>query len=175
MFVPAATQRPAAPRVRGSIFPSQPGASRTTGRPPKQPVRDIEVGERFGRLVTQDRVDGRQIYRCRCDCGTVIEVARANLHNGHTLSCGCLRRQLAQAHLAKAGQAQRAVRQALQDARSRHRRRRTTCATPGCSDQAGSGLYGSFCTSHAERLARIREQIEGARYGNGRLVYQDVA
>lgn len=30
--------------------------------------------------------------RCRCDCGNIIETAKNNVINGHTKSCGCLRK-----------------------------------------------------------------------------------
>lgn len=64
-----------------------PGSSSLTG------------GERFGRLVTVERLPstGRQSirWRCRCDCSAET-VTRANLlRSGQTKSCGCLRSEAA--------------------------------------------------------------------------------
>lgn len=60
---------------------------------------DNLVGKRFGRLVVKE-LDlnfyrskcGRSITKwiCQCDCGNVSSVARENLIQGKTKSCGCL-------------------------------------------------------------------------------------
>ncbi len=65
--------------------------------------RKIEVvcGERFGILTTlfegspnRRRSGGlRRTAVCLCDCGRRTTVFIANLRNGHTLSCGCLKAQ----------------------------------------------------------------------------------
>lgn len=57
------------------------------------------VGRRFGRLVVTGlheiryTASGKRNYRyqCTCDCGTRFVVSAANLYNGNTRSCGCLR------------------------------------------------------------------------------------
>lgn len=65
-----------------------------------RPRVDI-VGRRFGRLVALDgeshRVGRRVYWWCRCDCGAVVAVDRANLLDGSTRSCGCLRRDMLRA------------------------------------------------------------------------------
>lgn len=51
------------------------------------------VGQRFGRLVVQERAGSwkRQwSWRCLCDCGTTSVVPGHPLRAGHTKSCGCL-------------------------------------------------------------------------------------
>ena len=35
----------------------------------------------------------KKIFKCKCDCGKIIEVIGYNLINGHTKSCGCLRKE----------------------------------------------------------------------------------
>jgi hypothetical protein len=30
-----------------------------------------------------------------------------------------------------------------------------TCASPGCTESAGAGRWGNFCTGHADQLAEI--------------------
>ena len=57
------------------------------------------LGERFGRLTVygdapSDR-HGRARYRVVCDCDSLLIVAGWKLRGGRTLSCGCLRRDVA--------------------------------------------------------------------------------
>ncbi len=39
---------------------------------------------------------GRKIYmwECLCDCGNTVIVSTGNLHNGHSKSCGCLKKEM---------------------------------------------------------------------------------
>lgn len=55
-------------------------------------------GQRFGRLlavamVGSDR-DSKAIWKCVCDCGTIIERTGDVLRSGINKSCGCLRREM---------------------------------------------------------------------------------
>ena len=58
---------------------------------------DQEIGKRYGRLVVIEKTDKRYhsttIYKCRCDCGNIVELTINKLHSGHTKSCGCLKRR----------------------------------------------------------------------------------
>lgn len=55
-------------------------------------------GYKFGRLTVLERVgtkmwvNGKMVslWRCRCDCGNVVDVAGSSLVSGNTVSCGCL-------------------------------------------------------------------------------------
>lgn len=50
-------------------------------------------GQRFGRLVVIARTEegGKRVrWRCRCDCGTVLDVQATHLRSKHTTSCGCV-------------------------------------------------------------------------------------
>ena len=53
------------------------------------------AGQRFEKLValkpTGDMKWGSEIWECQCDCGRITRVIKANLINGGTRSCGCLR------------------------------------------------------------------------------------
>lgn len=58
------------------------------------------TGQRFGRLVvvrdSGERTSAKGvIWECRCDCGEISFVSRANLKNGNTKSCGCLDKEVA--------------------------------------------------------------------------------
>lgn len=56
------------------------------------------TGERFGRLVVLERLENyvsengssATMWKCKCDCGNIVNVRSSNLRNGHTRSCGCL-------------------------------------------------------------------------------------
>ncbi len=60
------------------------------------PARLDRTGERFGRLVVvspaASKASGTR-WLCRCDCGAEIAVFTNALRNGHTRSCGCLRKE----------------------------------------------------------------------------------
>lgn len=55
-------------------------------------------GQKFGLLTVLHRIDdyispkGKALtqYRCRCDCGTVVDVLATNLLTDNTRSCGCI-------------------------------------------------------------------------------------
>ena len=61
------------------------------------------AGVRFGRLLPQTpiagtrKVDRRRRWVCLCDCGTTKIVGAYHLTNGHTRSCGCLKREIIKA------------------------------------------------------------------------------
>lgn len=56
-------------------------------------------GHRYGRLTVLHREPnsrlGRARWHCRCDCGREATYDGANIRNGKSLSCGCLRGQRA--------------------------------------------------------------------------------
>lgn len=53
----------------------------------------LQKGDRFGRLVVIKQLapDRHQKtrWRCRCDCGRVVDANGSHLRSGHTTSCGC--------------------------------------------------------------------------------------
>lgn len=56
------------------------------------------TGCRFGRLTVVKDVGrnkhGKILWECRCDCGVIATVQSTCLGNGHTKSCGCLKRDI---------------------------------------------------------------------------------
>lgn len=56
--------------------------------------KPIEIGTVFGRLEVIEKTDKiyykSRVYKCRCECGNIIEVSSNSLRTGHTQSCGCL-------------------------------------------------------------------------------------
>ena len=55
-----------------------------------------ETGHRHGKLSViggpNKNRHGAVTWTCRCDCGTVKDVAGTGLRKGHVQSCGCLKR-----------------------------------------------------------------------------------
>lgn len=56
-----------------------------------------QEGMRFGRLSliskTDQRVGGSVVWKCRCDCGKIVEVSSRDLGRGAVKSCGCLKKE----------------------------------------------------------------------------------
>lgn len=62
------------------------------------------IGQKFGRLVVLEDVgrtkQQKVIWRCRCECGNIVDVITASLRNGNTQSCGCYNKErLSETHL----------------------------------------------------------------------------
>lgn len=66
-----------------------------------------ETGKRYGKLRVirpyGNDTGGRVKWLCQCDCGNSKTVAGVNLRNNLTVSCGCLRNQLASYRARKMG------------------------------------------------------------------------
>lgn len=56
------------------------------------------IGQKFGRLTVVEKGEtkefpcGRKLtaWKCKCECGNMVEVLTSNLVTGHTRSCGCI-------------------------------------------------------------------------------------
>lgn len=59
-------------------------------------LKDI-TGERFGKWTVLSRAEnnkeGRAVWVCRCDCGTVRKVIGKTLISGKSSCCGCTRKE----------------------------------------------------------------------------------
>ena len=54
------------------------------------------IDEKFGMLTVLEELkekdkNGKIWYKCRCECGNIINVKGINLRTGHTKSCGCIK------------------------------------------------------------------------------------
>ena len=57
--------------------------------------KDI-TGEKYGKLLVLSRAESRNgatCWNCLCECGSIVIIRGAQLKNGHTQSCGCLRKE----------------------------------------------------------------------------------
>lgn len=64
----------------------------------RKKVKDL-IGTKFGKLTVIKYVGyNKKTYKhkwlCRCECGKEVIVQQGNLENGHTKSCGCLRKEI---------------------------------------------------------------------------------
>lgn len=61
-------------------------------------MKDL-TGQRFGRLIavrpTEQRRSSSVVWECICDCGNTAFTASADLCNGKTKSCGCIKKETA--------------------------------------------------------------------------------
>jgi hypothetical protein len=67
-----------------------------------RPSRNL-TGESHGRLFVvglSNHVKDRRYWWCLCSCGNSKEIVTANIANGHTKSCGCLREEAKKASIA---------------------------------------------------------------------------
>lgn len=53
-----------------------------------------EIGNRYGYLTVigigePDKVNKKVRWKCRCDCGKIVDVVSSTLRRGSTVSCGC--------------------------------------------------------------------------------------
>ena len=68
----------------------------------KAKLEDL-TGQKFGRLTAVSRYGfdefGRQLWTCECECGNTIVAHAYSLKQGHTKSCGCLKKEKATANL----------------------------------------------------------------------------
>lgn len=65
------------------------------------------TGRKFGRLTVIRRngsLHGHALWTCRCICGSASDIASGDLLSGKTLSCGCLKKELAASKSLHAGQ-----------------------------------------------------------------------
>lgn len=53
---------------------------------------ESHIGEKYGALTILDAFikDEQYWYKCKCDCGAIIDVKLTKLLNGYVYSCGCI-------------------------------------------------------------------------------------
>lgn len=82
-------------RSDGVIQCSQCGHNR---EPKTNLIKDI-IGNKYNHLTVLEKTNLRQagkiLYKCECDCSqkNIVFVNKTDLENGHTKSCGCIRRK----------------------------------------------------------------------------------
>lgn len=65
------------------------------------------AGERFGRLKVIREIgtdkNGKTVWECQCDCGNSTSSIGSNLVSGKSMSCGCIKNEIASARARKHG------------------------------------------------------------------------
>lgn len=60
---------------------------------------NINKGDKFEKLTVLEKTDKRLnrniIYKCRCECGNIVETTANRLTHGFIKSCGCLQKERA--------------------------------------------------------------------------------
>ena len=58
--------------------------------------KKIKAGDKFGRLTALEPVKhGKNFYwKCKCECGNIVDVLAGNLRKGNSTSCGCFAHEL---------------------------------------------------------------------------------
>lgn len=64
-------------------------------------LKDL-TGQKFNRLTPIEYLGGRK-WRCKCECGNIIDVFTNNLTRGNTKSCGCFNSEIASQRMTKHG------------------------------------------------------------------------
>lgn len=72
--------------------------------PDRSAYKPMPAGSQFGRLTTiRERKRGEPKVLCRCECGSEKMILATSLRTGRTVSCGCLRDELATQRFTKHG------------------------------------------------------------------------
>lgn len=54
-------------------------------------VQQIKIGDVFGKLTVIEKTDGKNCWKCKCECGNITFASGNRLRSGMKRSCGCLR------------------------------------------------------------------------------------
>lgn len=61
----------------------------------QQQITKDRVGQIYGKLTVLEKMDessvGGWLWKCCCECGSIVQVSSASLESGHTISCGCVK------------------------------------------------------------------------------------
>ena len=62
----------------------------------KYNIKDLK-GKKFGKLTVLEQTDKRQdkciVWKCKCDCGNIVELSSKRLRNNINISCGCYQKE----------------------------------------------------------------------------------
>lgn len=135
------------------------------------------TGQTFGRLtvIKRDGYIGKAIaWLCRCTCGNTVRVSGIHLKDGHTQSCGCLRKEVAYKSRFQdlAGQTfgKWTVLYLSGHGSNNHSRWHCICACGNEGDVDGSSLISGASTScgcYQKEKAResLLDDLTGQRFG----------
>ena len=56
------------------------------------------TGQKFGKLTVLEKTNKRQdggsiVWKCKCDCGNIVEISSKRLRNNINVSCGCYQKE----------------------------------------------------------------------------------
>lgn len=139
------------------------------------------IGEKFGRLIVleklKERKDKRIVYRCQCNCGTIIDVKKIYLTTGETKSCGCLKTDLEQENLRKAYDKKRIDGVAKQLFKGKEPRKDSSTGYRGVAKyytrKSKELRYRAWITVKGKQYYKSGFKTPEDAYYNGRLMLED--
>lgn len=147
-------------------------------------VIDI-TGQKFNRLLVLEFIGTRTpkgaFWKCKCDCGNVVEIRGGNLKNNHTKSCGCIRTErlvkLGKSHRKKKGESnfnsllygykrlakKRNIEFALTELEFRSLTQKYChyCGSPPNQIHDAGGRYGAYIYNGIDRVDNFRGYVLG--------------
>lgn len=102
----------------------------------------IKIGDKFNRYTVLDEAPKRgnaYFFRCVCKCGNIREIAGSHLRNGHTKSCGCLRKD--------------------KDTAARAKTAKKKCSVKNCK---GKYYAKGYCNRHYSQIQRCGKVINAS-------------
>lgn len=135
---------------------------------------------KYGRLtVTRElpeRIDGRIVCECRCDCGNTVDVKKIYLTTGETRSCGCLKDAQDQHNLRKAYDDKRIDGVAAQLFKGKEPRKDSSTGYRGVSKYytriSKEERYRAWITVKGKRYYKSGFMTAEDAYYNGRLILE---
>lgn len=114
------------------------GKKTSCGKCHRDPKAKDITGKRCGMLVAIERTEMKSgssyLWRCRCDCGKIIELTTSEFNSGNRTSCGCARqrRKIELAHIRQVEKEKRLASPKKPKVETKIRKRRSDNTT-GCS------------------------------------------
>lgn len=123
---------------------------------------DDLTSKRFGKLSVKFRATDIGIYpikwRCMCDCGVEKDVSAANLRNGTTNSCGCLRAKVNGERFRTHGKTKSPTYRVWSGMRTR-------CTNPSSTNYASYGGRGIKCCERWKSFENFLEDMGERPHG----------
>ncbi|WP_346207600.1 hypothetical protein NSS91_15960 [Caldifermentibacillus hisashii] len=138
-------------------------------------------GKRFGRLTVleelPERKNGKVVWRCRCDCGNVVNVVSTYLTSGQTTSCGCVKKELEAKHLREGYENKRVNNVVLPLFKGKEPRKDSTTGFRGVrsyyAKKSKEVRYRAWITVNGKRYYKGGFRTPEDAYYNGRLKLEE--
>lgn len=114
----------------------------------------IPSGERFGNLTVLYEIPERRnkkiYYKCKCDCGNIVDVSSTHLKRGAIRSCGCIK-----------SHNETAIKKALDDLNVKYVQH---YRDSGCVSEKGSKLEFDFAIFNDDSTIKMFVEYQGVQH-----------